>query len=146
VGWYVYNDTALFSWRGEEPWSAVFLAQFPDLESVTYLLRLFGTSVTRDKDEDLSESEKDLMSETHVSIREWTCRFCGSSVVTGKGIVNTIRGHLEGYRERQEAKGVVWKVPRVELTTFRLPVIWSSEFLAPRTVKSKRAKATRGGK
>jgi hypothetical protein len=51
VGWYVHDDASLLSWRGEEPWGAVFVAQFPDLESVTYLLHLSGTSVTRDEDE-----------------------------------------------------------------------------------------------
>jgi hypothetical protein len=103
------------------------------------------------EDEDLPESERDLTSEFYVSVRVWTCRFCGNSVVTGKGIVDTIRGLLEGYREKQEAKGVVWNVPRVKLTTFRSPKIWSSEFFVPvavavksRAVKSKRAKATRG--
>jgi hypothetical protein len=142
----VYNDTSLLSWRGEEPWSAVFLAQFPVLESVTYLLHLSGTSVTGDKGEDLSVSERDLTSEFYVGVREGTCQFCGSSVVTGKRIADTIRGHLEGYRERQEAKGVVWKVPRVELTTFRPPKFWSSEFFVPAAVKSKRARAIRGGR
>jgi hypothetical protein len=156
VGWYVYDDASLLSWRGEEPWSAVFLAQFPVLESVAYILHLFGTSVTRDKDEDLSESERDLTSEFYVSVRVGACQFCGSSVVTGKRIADTIRGHLEGYRERQDAKGVVWKVPRVELTTFRSPKIWSSGFFVPGAVKSravkskavkiKRAKATRYGR
>jgi hypothetical protein len=154
VGWYVHDDASLLSWRGEEPWSVLFLTQFPVLESVTYLLHHYGPSGTRDKDEDLSESERDLASEVYVSVWIWTCRFCGSSVVTGKGIMDATRGHLEGYRERQEAKGVVWKVPRVELTTFRSPKIWSSEFFVPRAVKSKamkrkavrskRAKATRG--
>jgi hypothetical protein len=160
VGWYVHNDASLLSWRGEEPRSALFLAQFPDLESVTYLLHLSGTSVTRDEDEDLSKSERDLISEFYVNVRVWTCQFCGSSVVTGKGIVDTIRGHLQGYRERQEAKGVVWNVPRVELTTYRSPRLFCGEFFVPRAVKigaaksravkrkavkSKRAKATRGG-
>ena len=104
MGWYVHDDTSLLSWRGEEPWSAVFLAQFPDLESVTYLLHLSGTSVTRDEDEDLSESGRDLTFEFYVSVRVWTCRLYGSSVVTGKGLVDTIRGLLEGYRERKEAR------------------------------------------
>jgi hypothetical protein len=167
VHWY---NTLLLSWQGEEPWSAVFLAQFPDLESVTYRLHLSGTSVTRgedeDEDEDLTISERDLTSEINASVRVWTCQFCGSSVVTGKGIVDTIRSRLEGYRERQEAKGVVWKVPRVELIPFRSPKIWSSEFFVPvalkskavkgravkgravkgKAVKGKRAKATRGGR
>jgi hypothetical protein len=157
VAWSMYNNTALLNWRQEEPWGAVLLAQFPVLESVTYLLHLSGTSVTRDEDEDLSVSERYLTSEFHVSVRALACGFCGSSAVTGKGIVDTIRGHLERYKEKQEAKGVVWRVPRVELTTYSgSPKIWSSEFFVPvamksravkgRVVKGKRAKATRGGR
>jgi hypothetical protein len=161
VGLDVYNDTALSGWLKEEPWSAVFLAQFPDLESVTYLVQFYGTSVTKDEDEDLSISERNLTFGFNTSIRDWTCRFCGSSVLTGKGIVDTIRGHLERYREKQEAKGVVWKVPRLELAAYGSPKIWSSEFflsvamkggavkekaVKEKTAKGKRAKATRGGR
>jgi hypothetical protein len=87
----VHDDASLLSWRGEEPWSILFLTQFPVLESVTYLLHHYGPSGTRDKDEDLSESERDLASELYVSVWIWTCRFCGSSVVTGKGIMDTTR-------------------------------------------------------